>query len=451
MTGTQAYILSKGYTNKSILGISGVLAGKNCTIDSITPSPDGTYNTVVFKWTADDGTTRTSSMQVMNGTIAEVQSYLTEGIKIATIIVNNRPVDIYAPEGGSGDDDYGIVENIVDLPADLTPDDRKIYYVIEDQHSYLWDGTKWEMIRSDAKVMELTQAEYDALTPAEKMNGTIYFVTDGGGSGGGSAELTDDLTTTKAVGGINVGKFYPVETSLEVILRDMLAPTLYPTFTNPSASISATGAKLLESGSTLNTTITATLNRGTISPAYGTSGYRAGAATGYSLNGDTAQAGNTFNVTVTSAQLTYQVNITYAEGEQPKDSVGNNYSTPLPAGSVNSNTITYEFVDALWSNQSNIATIAKMSLVSKSAKQKDMVFPAQTVANPEVFDVPASWTVTAVQVKNDLSGAYEDALSQFTVTNVTHNNAAGDSVNYKRYTFNLGYDTGSRTVRLKWS
>ena len=130
---------------------------------------------------------------------------------------------------------------------------------------------------------------------------------------------------------------------------------------------------------------------------------------------------------------------------------GADYNSPLPAGSVNTNTVTYEFVDALWANVSDITTVAKQALVSKSAKQKDFVFPAQTVANPETFDVPASWTVTAVQVKNDLSGQYEDAMSQFTVTNTTHNDAVGNSVAYKRYAFNLGYPTGSRTVRLKWS
>jgi hypothetical protein len=108
-------------------------------------------------------------------------------------------------------------------------------------------------------------------------------------------------------------------------------------------------------------------------------------------------------------------------------------------------------VDAIWANTSNIASIAKLALVSKSAGQKDMNFPAQTVANPETFDIPASWTVTAVQVKNDLSGQWEDAASQFTISNVNHDNAAGTSVAYKRYTFNLGYDTGARSVRVKWS
>jgi hypothetical protein len=197
--------------------------------------------------------------------------------------------------------------------------------------------------------------------------------------------------------------------------------------------------------------MTVTFNRGSISPAYGTSGYRAGSAEDYSLNGGTAQSSNTFSVVVDETQKTYQAVVSYAAGEQPKDSTGGDYSTPLAAGSVNTNTITYEFVDALWANTAAIGTVAKLALVSKSAKQKDLAFPAQTVANPEVFDVPASWTVSAVQVKNDLSGQYEDAAAQFTVTDTTHDDAAGNSVAYKRYSFSLGYPTGSRNVRIKWA
>ena len=271
-----------------------------------------------------------------------------------------------------------------------------------------------------------------------------------GGGGGGSSELEDDLTTSVTVGGIASGTTYEAGTPLETLFRDMLNPVAYPTLTNPSASLTATGAKLLETGATLNVTFTLAFNRGSINPAYGTSGYRSGVATSYTLDGVT-QATNTFAKTITSAKTSYQGSVAYEAGEQPKDSTGKDYQSPLPAGSVNSSTVNYEFVDAMWSNVASIASITKMSLVSKSAKQRDMNFPAQTVANPEVFDIPASWTVTAVQVKNDLSGVYEDALSQFTVTDTTHDDAAGNSVAYKRYTFNLGYDTGARSVRVKWS
>lgn len=277
-----------------------------------------------------------------------------------------------------------------------------------------------------------------------KVGSTIYAI-----AGGGS--LTEALTASINVGGIKSGKSYTAGTSIETVLQDLLNPVLNPTLTAPSATISATGTKLLESGSTLNTTITVSFNRGSINPAYGTSGYRSGPATGYKLNSGESQAGNTFNVTVTSAQKTYQVNVAYSAGEQPKNSAGENYSTPLAAGSVNSNTITYEFVDALYANTSSIGTETKLDLVSKSDGQIDFDFPAQTPSTPETFDVPASWTVSHVQVFNELSGRYENADEQFDVTNTTHPNAAGVSVNYKRYTCNLDYATGARSVRLLWS
>ena len=282
------------------------------------------------------------------------------------------------------------------------------------------------------------------------IDGIKYNLYAPNGGGGGSSVLEDDLTTSVAVGGIKSGTNYEAGTPLETLFRDMLNPVAYPTLTNPSASLSATGAKLLETGATLDTTFTIAFNRGSINPAYGTSGYRSGVATSYTLDGET-KGTNTFTRTITSAKTSYQGSVAYEAGEQPKDSVGKNYQSPLPAGSVNTGNVTYEFVDAMWSNVASIGTISKMALVSKSTKQRDMNFPAQTVANPEVFDIPASWTVTAVQVKNDLSGVYEDALSQFTVTDTAHDDAAGNSVPYKRYTFNLGYDTGARSVRVKWS
>lgn len=276
-----------------------------------------------------------------------------------------------------------------------------------------------------------------------KVGSTIYGIDAGA--------LSAQLKASVSVGGISSGKTYSAGTSIETILRDLLNPVLYPTLTNPSASISAPGDKLLETGATASKTFTVSFNRGSINPAYGTSGYRSGAATGYSLNGGASQQSNEFTQTVSSSNKTFKAAVSYEAGEQPKDSSGANYSTPLAAGSVESNTITYEFVDAIWANTSNIASIAKLAIVSKSAGQKDMNFPAQTVANPETFDIPASWTVTAVQVKNDLSGQWEDAASQFTISDVNHDNAAGTSVAYKRYTFNLGYDTGARSVRVKWS
>lgn len=284
-----------------------------------------------------------------------------------------------------------------------------------------------------------------------KKSGTDYDTEWITPSGGGSGDLTKAITAVMNVGGISVGKTYPIGTPLEDILTDMLAPVLYPTFTNPSASISAPGSKLLEVGATSNVTITVTFNRGSISPAYGTSGYRAGAASSYALNGGTAQAGNTFNVTVSGSNKSFTATVAYEAGEQPKDSSGADYDSPLAAGSVNTGTLSYEFVNAIWANTANITTVAKLALVSKSAKVKVFNFPAQTIANPEIFDVPSSWTVVAVEVLNTLNNQWEDCSSEFTTSSVTHDDAGGSSVNYTRYTDNRGYAANARDVRVRWS
>lgn len=273
----------------------------------------------------------------------------------------------------------------------------------------------------------------------------------GGSGGGGASELEDPITAAVDVGGVTAGTTFTAGTSIEAVLRAVLSPTLYPSLTPPSATLTGSGAKLLETGATLVATLTATLNRGSINPAYGTSGNRAGEATGYALNGGASQATGTWSETVSETNRTFQAVISHAAGEQPKDSVGANYDEPLAAGSVTSNTVTYDFVPALWSNAADIATIAKEALVAKSAKVKEFSFPAQTVANPETFDVPASWTVTAVEVLNDLSGKWEDCSGEFAITDTTHDDAAGNPLAYKRYTDNRGYNAGPRSVRVKWS
>ena len=276
-------------------------------------------------------------------------------------------------------------------------------------------------------------------------------VLGGEGGGGGSAELLEDLTTSVSVGGITSGKTYYEGTSLEKILRDMLNPIGYPTFTNPSVTISATEEDIIETGSTLETVITASFDRGTISPAYGTDGYRSGVATSYKLNDGAEQSSNTFNVVVSAENPSFSVTVAYEEGEQPRDSQGNDYQTPLLAGTVTSNTLNYEFVEALYANTANIATVAKLPLISKENHFNILSFPDSPEANPEIFDIPASWDITGIEVRNVLTGAFEDCSSEFTATHVTHDDALGNPIDYIRYTNNLGYDIGNRDIKILWN
>ena len=263
--------------------------------------------------------------------------------------------------------------------------------------------------------------------------------------------IKDDLNVSKTVGGCVSGMHYEEGTTLEKIFRDMLNPTEYPTLTNPSVIIVGSGNHILETGSSTLVTLAAQFDRGSINPAYGTSGYRSGAPNGFSFNGGPVTELDICQETVTEQNYIFYVTAYYDAGEQPKDSKGEDYDHPLPAGSVRSTDISYEFVDAMWANTANIGSIAKLNLVSKSAKNYILNFPPQTVSNPEVFDIPASWTVTGILVLNEMSGKYEDCSSEFDISNTTHDNAGGVSVAYKRYTDNRGYSAGGRTIKVTWS
>ena len=263
-------------------------------------------------------------------------------------------------------------------------------------------------------------------------------------------ELTKNITAVISVGGISQGQTYAQGTAIEDILSDLLEPILYPTFTAPSVTVSSEANKLLETGSTKNVIINADFNRGSISPAYGTNGYRAGKAISYSWNDMSGITNNSLATVVSEANNTFHVTVRYEKGQQPLDSKGEPYDSALESGSVTSADIVFNFVDAWWSNKTDISQVSKMDLIDKKDKTIDITFPAQTAEHPEVFDIPASWTVTSIKVKNDLSGAFDDARDQFSVTNITHNNIANVTVDYKRYTCNLGYGTGSRTIRITW-
>lgn len=469
MTALEAYVLAKKIAISAVSGI------KNLSVDGTTlkiETNDGNVLDMVFPVPADgrgiesavinsdshliitydDG--QTEDAGVIEGADVEVTQLLNKGVKIAKIKVGDDVTDLYAPEGGSGNSDFNIIDLYSSLPDDLTSEDRKMYFCIENGNFYLWDGTQWNIINAGIKIREISKDDYDALTTEEKMDGTIYFVTDeAGGGGSGSSELTNDMTVVKAVGGIAVGAQYPAGTSLETILRDMLSPVLYPTLSNPSASISVSGSRTLETGSSISKIFTVTFNRGSITPAYGTSGYRAGAAESYAMNGGTAQTSNSFTETVSENNKEFQATVTYAAGDQPKDSSGANYNTPLPAGSVTTSKITYEFVDCLWANtdEDDITEPVKQAVLSKSAGVKQFNYPATSEDYPEVFDVPGTWNVTAIEVLNSLSNQWEAAEDQFSQSNVTHKNAGNVDVNYVRYTCNLGMDIGDRSVRVKWN
>ena len=201
-------------------------------------------------------------------------------------------------------------------------------------------------------------------------------------SDSGSGNLTRAITTAITVGGIASGTTYAVDTPIENILSDMLEPTLYPTFTAPSASLSYGASQYYAVGSSVSAmTGTVSLNRGTINPAYGTSGYRAGAATGFAIetNGadtefsDSDTSSGAFSVPAltksTKGTIVVTGTVSYAAGEQPKDSKGGNYSSALSAGSVTA-TKTLTFIQPYYYGISNASTISDLTGLTANVTAK---------------------------------------------------------------------------------
>lgn len=149
--------VAKQYTDESIEGITGTLAGKNCIIESCTKANGRT--TVIFKWTADNGDVKRTTMIVQDGTpIYEWTSgdhYEYGDLCIYAscfyrCITPNDDIIFDATkwnEIGSPDGNYDIVQNNELLPTIFTAADRKMYYSIEDGLFCLWNGLQWVLQR----------------------------------------------------------------------------------------------------------------------------------------------------------------------------------------------------------------------------------------------------------------------------------------------------------------
>lgn len=248
-----------------------------------------------------------------------------------------------------------------------------------------------------------------------------------GSSGGGST--TKSITAAIEVGGISAGTNYPIDTPIENIISDLLEPTLYPTLTAPSASISYNSATYYAVGATVaSMAATVALNRGSINPAYGTSGKRSGAATGFAIAtsgadteySDSSDSSGSFTVPALTRSTKGNIVVTgtasYDAGEQPKDSKGGDYQTPLAAGSVTA-TKTLQFIQPYYYGASNSSTISDFTGLTESVTAKGqktfnyttanqyMVFAydsaygnLKTILDGNGFDVTGGWTKNTVTV-----------------------------------------------------
>jgi hypothetical protein len=154
----------------------GALKGSPCQVKNVVHQ-DG-INTVTFEWEGTDGTTKTRDMVVYDGTPIYVwesgNTYHYGDLAIYEsqfyrCIVENNDATFDSTkwnEIGSPDGNYDIVQSVNLLPARFTAADRKLYYVIDENCFYLWNGTTWVKTISN-KIADLDDVNLDDLTEGD--------------------------------------------------------------------------------------------------------------------------------------------------------------------------------------------------------------------------------------------------------------------------------------------
>lgn len=263
--------------------------------------------------------------------------------------------------------------------------------------------------------------------------------------------LDDAVATVEKLGGIAAGtKVSQLKgQTISKVLDTLIFPTIQPTITAPSASLSLKSgvSNIKEVGATGYTTkdFTSAFNQGAIKIGTSTQSPRAGAK-----SSDVIYAGSEANgipAAITAGTTNFYYKVQYAEGPTPLDSKGNPAAsyTALPAGSVTSSAVATYGVYPFYANIKNAAP-------SKLPLTKNLTFTATLAAegpNKHVFKLPH--VVTKIEMLNTLSNQYEVyALENFT-TGTEEITVQGTNVNYNTYTRNDAGFNGETTYKITYS
>ncbi len=165
---TTTYALAKKYTDESLIGM-GALKGAPCKVKSVNTVNDQVI--VTLEWKDDLDNTHESEVVIQQGTPiynwTSGYSYKYGDLAIyaacfyrCTAPNNDIVFDSTKwAEIGSPDGNYDIIETAAQLPSRFTAADRKMYYVINENLFYLWNGTQW--VPQD--ILSISNEEIDAL------------------------------------------------------------------------------------------------------------------------------------------------------------------------------------------------------------------------------------------------------------------------------------------------
>ena len=268
-----------------------------------------------------------------------------------------------------------------------------------------------------------------------------------------------ELEMPSAVGGIQAGTTVGElnDKTINQMFDDLLFPTVNPTYVAPSASISFASYSTLQ-------------KVGSAGPTEDnfTTGYNPGAINVNGVKqadrGGALKEGESFiyvNNSVSSTELpatlalgntTFKYRAAYEAGPQPKDNKGNDYGTPLAAGTVDSSVITVNGTHPWFASTATAGTLTEQDLISWNASAGQMTTPRFTVqphtaAAPQTMKFPRK--LTQLQMLNTVSSQMEIvSFSDWTETSATEA-TNGVETTYYTYKYN-GSDRGAVTLIAKF-
>lgn len=280
------------------------------------------------------------------------------------------------------------------------------------------------------------------------------------------SSLDEGLATLTDHGGIKAGTTVEQLNGMTYteMFDEILFPTVYPTYKAPSASLSLKSTSTTPTIQEIGTT-------GASVPADASAfntGYNPGAI---NINGVKKQdrggalkpgesfiyinntpSNTTFPTEIPNGTITYKYRAAYEAGPQPVDSKGNNYETPLAAGTVDSGAVTITGVYPYFTNAATVNgdnTFNKLALTTSSSLN-GIAFNSEG-PNKHAFKLPAAYTLTKVDMLNTLSGKYEDfGVSRWTTSSESIQ-VQGKPVEYTIYTRNDSGFSGEATFNITFS
>lgn len=274
--------------------------------------------------------------------------------------------------------------------------------------------------------------------------------------------LSDDIATVNALGGIPAGTTVAQlkNKTFSQLFDKLIFPTINPTFEAPTASLSlkstSTTPIIQEVGTTgasvpVAASFNMVYNAGAIKIAGVKKQNRGGdlnSSSSFIYINDTP-ANKTFPTEIPEGAITYKYRAAYKQGPQPLDSKGNNYQTPFPAGTVDSAAVTINGVYPYFTNKDNNTVFAKLALTTSNTLSA-VKFKAEGL-NRHSFKLPASYTLTKIELLNTLSGKYENYEIDKFAKKTEQIEVQGKIVNYVVYTRNEVGLNGESTFNITFS